>query len=322
LAEAGERVPLVLITGGLGPTRDDKTKTAICEFFNTQLVEDSSVLENVINLLGKRSIPINQLNREQALVPESAVVLPNEMGTAPGLWLKKKECIYVFMPGVPFEMKNLMEKEVLPKIRQELQTSPILHHTIQVFGISESALAEKISEWEDSLLESVKLAYLPSPEGIRLRLSTSGKDKEQLDQIIKEKVHELSQVIPQYIIGFREETLSANIGKLLKTRRKTVSTAESCTGGNIAHSITAISGSSEYFKGSVVAYSNEAKINILSFIPGAFCGCAVYFGSGLKWEAAVIALVSGAVLGYLSDIAAVPLTKIGKKDEEKAEATN
>ena len=206
LNETGSRVPLVLITGGLGPTRDDRTKTAICRFFNTRLVEDSSVLQNVMNLLGSRGIALNQLNRDQALVPETAIVIPNEMGTAPGLWLKKKDCVYIFMPGVPFEMKNIMEKEVLPGIRNEFHTSPILHRTIQIFGLAESTLAEKISKWEDSLPGSINLAYLPAPEGIRLRLSARGKDKDQLEKIIEEKVNELTQIIPQYIIGFGEET--------------------------------------------------------------------------------------------------------------------
>ena len=263
LNETGSRVPLVLITGGLGPTRDDRTKTAICRFFNTRLVEDSSVLQNVMNLLGSRGIALNQLNRDQALVPETAIVIPNEMGTAPGLWLKKKDCVYIFMPGVPFEMKNIMEKEVLPGIRNEFHTSPILHRTIQIFGLAESTLAEKISKWEDSLPGSINLAYLPAPEGIRLRLSARGKDKDQLEKIIEEKVNELTQIIPQYIIGFGEETLSANLGRILKEKGLTVSTAESCTGGFIAHSITAEPGSSEYFKGSVVPYSNDLKIRIL-----------------------------------------------------------
>ncbi len=163
LTETGKRVPLVLITGGLGPTRDDRTKSVICKFFNTELVEDPKVLENVIRLLGNRGINVNQLNREQALVPQTAIVLQNEMGTAPCLWLKKDKTVYIFMPGVPFEMKNLMIKEVLPAIRNEFKTSPILHRTIQIFGIAESLLAEKIKNWEDALPDFINLAYLPAP---------------------------------------------------------------------------------------------------------------------------------------------------------------
>jgi len=208
-------------------------------------------------------INLNKLNREKSLVPESATVLPNEMGTAPCLWLKKWNCNYIFMPGVPFEMKNLMEKEVLPRIRKEFNTSPILHRTIQVYGLAESTLAEKISEWEANLFESLKLAYLPSPEGIRLRLSARGEDRQTLENIINESINELSQIIPQYIIGFEEDTIASVVGRLLKEKNLTVSTAESCTGGYIAHSITSIPGSSDYFKGSVVPYSNDLKTRIL-----------------------------------------------------------
>lgn len=263
LTEAGKRVPLVLITGGLGPTRDDKTKYAICKFFNTKLIEDPLALDNIIRLLGNRGININQLNREQALVPETAVVLQNEMGTAPCLWLKKENTVYTFMPGVPFEMKNLMEKEVLPAIRKEFKTSPILHRTIQIFGIAESLLAEKIKNWEDSLPAFMSLAYLPAPEGIRLRLSARGKEKGFLENAVETKITELSEIIPEYIIGFELDTLAGVTGKLLKNKKLTISTAESCTGGFVAHSITSVSGSSAYFNGSVVAYSNEIKTQLL-----------------------------------------------------------
>jgi nicotinamide-nucleotide amidase len=289
LAETGKRVPLVLITGGLGPTRDDRTKQVICKFFDTRLIEDPEVLENVTRLLSNRGIGINRLNREQALVPENAIVLPNEMGTAPCLWLKKEKTTYIFMPGVPFEMKNLMEKEVLPAIRKEFKTIPILHRTIQVFGLAESVLAEKLEEWENSLPDFISLAYLPAPEGIRLRLSARGgsdnrqgtREKgdrrretgeercgEYLRDLFKLKIGELKKIIPKNIIGFESDTLSSVAGGLLKEKGLTVSTAESCTGGFIAHSITSVSGSSDYFKGSIVAYSNEIKSKILGIDPG------------------------------------------------------
>ena len=260
LFETGKRVHLVLITGGLGPTRDDRTKTAICNFFGTTLVEDPEVLRNIINLWG---IELSKLNRDQALVPESATVLPNTMGTAPCLWLNKGGCVYIFMPGVPFEMKNLMEKEVIPRIRKEFNTSPILHRTIQVYGLAESILAEKISEWETNLFESLKLAYLPGPEGIKLRLSARGEDRQMLEHIINKSISELSRIIPQYIIGYEDDSIAAVVGRLLKEKNLTISTAESCTGGYIAHSITSIPGSSEYFKGSIIPYSNELKTKIL-----------------------------------------------------------
>jgi nicotinamide-nucleotide amidase len=263
LLEAGKRVPLVLITGGLGPTRDDRTKTAICKFFNTRLVESPEVLQHILTLLGPRGITINTMNRDQALVPESATILANKMGTAPGILLRKKKCVYIFMPGVPFEMKYLMEYEVFPWIRKEFHTSPIVHRTVQTFGLAESMLAEKISDWESSLPEFIKLAYLPNPESIRLRLSARGENKQDLEDIIELKVKELSAIIPQYIIGFEEDTIAVRIGEILKEKGLSVSTAESCTGGFIAHSFTSNSGSSDYFKGSVVAYANDVKTRIL-----------------------------------------------------------
>jgi nicotinamide-nucleotide amidase len=263
LRETGKRVPLVLITGGLGPTKDDRTKIAICKFFDTKLVESAEVLQHILDLWGPRGITINTLNRAQALVPESATILRNKMGTAPGILLKKLECTYIFMPGVPFEMKYLMEYEVFPWIRKEFHTSPILHKTVQTFGIAESMLAEKISEWESSLPEFIKLAYLPNPESNRLRLSARGENREKLEYILESKIKELYEIIPQYIFGQEDDTLAGNIGKILKDKGLTVSTAESCTGGFIAHSFTSISGSSDYFKGSVVAYSNDVKIRIL-----------------------------------------------------------
>lgn len=263
LLDSGQRVPLVLITGGLGPTRDDRTKTAICDFFDTRLVENQDVLQHILELLVSRGITLNTLNREQALVPETAVILQNKMGTAPGILLKKQECFYIFMPGVPFEMKYLMEFEVIPWIRKQFHTSPILHKTIQIFGLAESMLAEKISDWESNLPEFIKLAYLPNPESIRLRLSARGGNREELNVILEEKIKELYSIIPQYIFGHEDDTLAGNIGKILKGRSLSVSTAESCTGGFIAHSITSNSGSSDYFKGSVIAYSNQIKTNIL-----------------------------------------------------------
>jgi nicotinamide-nucleotide amidase len=263
LSATGKRVKLVLITGGLGPTRDDRTKTAICDFFDTRLVKSAKVLRHIIELLGSRGVTINNLNQDQALVPESAVILHNKMGTAPGLLLKKKNCHYIFMPGVPFEMKYLIEFEVIPWIRKEFHTSPILHRTVQTFGLAESMLSERISDWESSLPEFVKLAYLPNPESIRLRLSARGDNRQELENILEKKIAELYTVIPQYIFGHEDDTLAGSIGEILKEKGLTLSTAESCTGGFIAHSITSNSGSSEYFKGSVVAYSNDVKTRIL-----------------------------------------------------------
>ncbi len=267
LEEAGSRVPLVLITGGLGPTRDDLTKPTICRYFETDLILDETVLQHVEELLAPRGIKINQMNRDQALVPRSATVLHNKLGTAPGLWLEKVGTVYIFMPGVPFEMKYLIEYEVIPRIREQFKTSPILHRTVLTQGIAESMLAERIAEWESGLPDFIKLAYLPNPQCIRLRLSARGKEPEQMQQEIEKQISLLQNIIPKNIFGFDDDTLAGNIGQLLTEQGKTLATAESCTGGNIARLITANPGSSKYFKGGIVAYANEIKTNLLGVAP-------------------------------------------------------
>jgi nicotinamide-nucleotide amidase len=267
LNESGRKASMVLVTGGLGPTKDDRTKLAICEYFGTQLIENKEVLKHVTDLLGPRGIVVNNLNREQALVPATATVLPNKLGTAPGLWFNHEETIFVFMPGVPFEMKYLMEYEVLPRIKKLFNTKTIIHRTVLTYGLPESALAERIAGWEDRLPDCISLAYLPSPESMRLRLSAHGEDKKGLTQLLEERINELTEIIPNHIFGYEEDTIAGNAGKILKNKGLTVSAAESCTGGNIAHLITANPGSSEYFKGGVVAYSNELKVKLLGIDP-------------------------------------------------------
>jgi len=263
LKESAGKASIVLVTGGLGPTKDDRTKAAICEFFHTQLIESKEVLEHVIRLLTPRGVAINNLNREQALVPETATVLMNKLGTAPGLLFHHEGTIFVFMPGVPFEMKYLMENEVLPKIKQLFNTTTIIHRTVLTQGLPESILAERIAHWEDNLPATISLAYLPSPQSMKLRLSARGEDHDYLIELLDKKISDLVRIIPDNIFGYEEDSMAGNIGKLLKERKLTVSTAESCTGGNIAHFFTLNPGSSEYYKGSVVTYSNELKIKIL-----------------------------------------------------------
>lgn len=263
LEESENKVSIVLVTGGLGPTKDDRTKATICQYFGTTLIEDKQVLEHVIQLLTPRGIVINQLNCDQALVPASAIVLPNKLGTAPGLWIEKNDTIFVFMPGVPFEMQYLMEHEVLPRIRKKFNTASIIHRTILTIGLPESMLAERIADWEDQLPHCISLAYLPSPMTIKLRLSALGEDKEVLENLLEQNIAQLKKIIPDQIFGYNEDTLAGNVGRILKERGLSVSTAESCTGGNIAHFFTSNSGSSDYFKGGIIAYSNEAKTNIL-----------------------------------------------------------
>jgi nicotinamide-nucleotide amidase len=267
LNESGSNASIVLVTGGLGPTKDDRTKSALCSFFGTQLVESKEVLEHIIGLLGPRGININTLNREQALVPAIATILPNKLGTAPGLLFNREGTIFVFMPGVPFEMKYLMENEVLPLIKKIFNTTSIIHRTVLTYGLPESTLAERIEDWEDRLPACISLAYLPSPESMRLRLSARGDDQAYLSQLLDEKINELTAIIPDYIFGYEEDTIAGNIGKILKAKGLTVASAESCTGGNIAHFITSNPGSSEYFKGGVVVYSNELKVKLLGIDP-------------------------------------------------------
>ena len=267
LKESGSKASIVLVTGGLGPTKDDRTKTALCSFFGTQLIENKEVLEHIDGLLTPRGISMNVLNREQALVPATATVLMNKLGTAPGLLFNHEGTIFVFMPGVPFEMKYLMEYEVLPRIKKLFNTTTIIHRTVLTYGLSESGLAERIAVWEDRLPARISLAYLPSPESMRLRLSARGEDKEELSQLLDERIAELTGIIPNYIFGYEKDSIAGNVGKILKAKNSTVATAESCTGGNIAHFLTLNPGSSEYFKGGIVAYSNELKVKLLGVDP-------------------------------------------------------
>ncbi|HWY97787.1 MAG TPA: competence/damage-inducible protein A [Bacteroidia bacterium] len=264
LREASQRADIILITGGLGPTRDDITKHTLCEYFNTKLRLDESILVDVTNIFKKFGREVTEINRKQAEVPENCIPLHNKTGTAPGMWFDVNGKIYASMPGVPFEMKALMTEEIIPRLKKKFTLPVIIHKNVLTQGIGESALAEKIVDWEDSLAkEEIKLAYLPSPSVVRLRLSINGKDVNILNERIARKVAELQKLVGQFIYGYDDETLEGNIGKLLKEKKQTLSTAESCTGGFIAHKIVSIPGSSDYFKGGIISYANEVKINEL-----------------------------------------------------------
>ncbi|GAB4511584.1 MAG: competence/damage-inducible protein A [Allomuricauda sp.] len=266
LQEAGERSSVVIITGGLGPTKDDVTKHTLCEFFEDKLVRDESVLNHIEELFRKYiSTPISDLNREQAMVPSKATVLHNSFGTAPGLWMKKGETAFVSLPGVPYEMKNLMLKSVLPKIVEDYERPHIVHRTILTYGLGESAVAEKLEDWENNLPSYIKFAYLPSLGSVRLRLSAKGENKEALMAGIDEEVKKMYPLIGDIIYGEEEEDgrVEKQIGALLKDKGMTLSTAESFTGGSIAERITKVPGASHYFKGSLVCYATEAKIKVL-----------------------------------------------------------
>jgi len=261
--EAFINCSIIIITGGLGPTNDDITKSTLKEYFNGQYIIHEPTLEHIGSIFKKRGMELTELNRQQAEVPDCCIVLKNQLGTAPGMWIEKDGKILVSLPGVPFEMIGLMENEVLPRLSKISTNQIVVHRTIQTFGLPESFLAEKLTDWENQLPSFVKLAYLPSPSSIRLRLSAYGSKDLQLEKIIQNEISKLYKVIPEYIFGEGEVTIQEVVGLLLKTKNATLSTAESCTGGTIAHLITQIPGSSAYFKGSIVAYSNEVKEKIL-----------------------------------------------------------
>jgi len=259
------QVDLVIITGGLGPTKDDITKHTFCEYFDDKLVRNEAVEKHVIDLIERAmKRPASQMNKNQALVPSKCIVLHNQVGTAPGMWMKKENTVYISLPGVPYEMKYIVENEIIPKIVREYERPYIIHKTIMTYGQGESLVAERIENWENDLPEFIKLAYLPSPGRVRLRLSARGTDKEFLEQKIAENVLSLSKIIGDIIIGFDgDETIELILGRLLSDNNKTLVTAESCTGGKIAQVITSVSGASKYFKGSVVSYATETKISVL-----------------------------------------------------------
>ena len=261
--ESIQRVKLVLVTGGLGPTRDDITRQALCAFFNTYMVMDNNVLSYITSMLATRNSGVNELNRLQAMVPASCTVLHNPVGTAPGMWFEKDDAIVVCMPGVPFEMKELMIREVLPRLSERFKLDAIYHQSVMTSGISESALALKIADWESALPPFIKLAYLPAAGVIRLRLSALGNDAKIIENEVKKQIEILSLHIPEYIFALNDEPIEVSLGKLLLNNKLTLSFAESCTGGNMAHLITSVAGSSTYFNGAVVAYSNEVKQAVL-----------------------------------------------------------
>ena len=264
-AKFQNKVDLVLITGGLGPTKDDVTKKTFCDYFGDELIVNKEVEEHVIELIERvMNRKASQINKDQALVPSKCTVLHNKVGTAPGMWMKKENTVFISLPGVPYEMKYLVENEIIPKVVREYKRPYILHKTILTYGQGESLVAERIENWENNLPDFIKLAYLPSPGRVRLRLSAKGTDKEFLETSIAENVISLSKIIGDIIVGYDDdETIETIVGHLLRQQNKTISTAESCTGGKIAQILTSVSGASNYFKGSVVSYATETKISVL-----------------------------------------------------------
>ena len=255
---------VVIMTGGLGPTKDDITKTTLAEMFNSSLIYNEAEGEHIRTLLARRNIPFTDLNRSQALVPECCTVLHNAHGTAPGMWFDTEEGnIVISLPGVPFEMEHLMDEVVVPRLKECLELRSIVHKTLITRGIPESLLAERIEKWEDALPEYMHLAYLPAPNIVRLRLSAYDIEKEAAERAIEKEFDKLREIIGENIVGWEGATLEQQVHDILTRRNLTLATAESCTGGTIASKFTAMAGASAYFLAGVVAYANSAKSNII-----------------------------------------------------------
>jgi nicotinamide-nucleotide amidase len=290
LTLAAQRAEIILISGGIGPTRDDITKHTLCEYFNTRLVFNEEAFRDIETLFPPHRYPMTESNRQQAALPESCIPIPNRHGTARGMWFETPErgTIYVSMPGVPFEMKAMMTNAVIPKLKDRFSPGVICHKTILTQGVGESFLAEKIAAWETALPANIRLAYLPQPGIVRLRLTGTGTDEPTVNKQISHEVETLASLISEYIFGYDDDTLEAIVGRLLTGKKLTLATAESCTGGAIAQMITAVAGSSAYFKGSVVAYANDVKEKLLGVEP------ASIEEHGAVSEAVVTAMALGA----------------------------
>ncbi len=262
-SEADERADLVIITGGLGPTNDDLTMPMLAKYFGSDIVHNQEVHDHVKHFFESRGLTFTELNKGQAMVPEIAQVLHNELGTAPGTWYEQNDKVFISLPGVPHEMKNIMTTHALPKIREYFHTATIYHKVIKTVGIGESFLADKIKDWEERLPNHISLAYLPSVGQVKLRLTAVGENKDSLQTDVENEIDKVLPKIEKYTFGYNKTTLEEAIGELLIKENKTIAFAESCTGGYIQHKITTIGGSSRYFQGGLVPYHNELKIGQL-----------------------------------------------------------
>ena len=268
LQNAQSRSELVILTGGLGPTNDDITKSTLCEFFDSELVLNEQVLEKIEAYFNSRSLKMIKVNSDQAMLPNNCQFLRNERGTASGMWFKKDGVDFISLPGVPYEMKGIFLDEILPVLKAQYSISTVVNKTVKTQGIGESFLAEIIKDWEKKIIDSgLKLAYLPSPGIVKLRITAFGNNEAELSARIDDSIENLKKLIPKYIFGYEKDRIEEVVGQLLKEKGSSLSLAESCTGGNIAHLITGVSGSSNYFKGSVVAYSNDIKQQVLNVDP-------------------------------------------------------
>ena len=292
------RVDVVLMTGGLGPTKDDITKQTLCDYFGGKLVFDESVFANVEAIFRRRKLTMNDSTRNQAYVPNVCTVIQNSVGTAPVMWFERNGKVLVSMPGVPTEMKTVMKEAVISRLREYFQDhSSILHRTCLVKDFTESRLSETLSDFEVQLPACIKLAYLPTPGVIRLRLTARGDEESYLQKIIDDEFFKLRTILGSHLFCGSDTTLAGALGSILTERGETLATAESCTGGNIAHEITRVAGSSVYFKGSVVAYSNEVKIRVLNV------SSETLSGFGAVSRETVLQMVSGVQRLLSSDCA-------------------
>ncbi|MFD2936414.1 competence/damage-inducible protein A [Spirosoma flavum] len=267
LHEAHQRADVIIITGGLGPTKDDITKKTLCTYFGVGMVRNETALALVTGFFEKRGREMTDLNRAQADLPANAIYMQNDWGTAPGMWFEQEGRVYISLPGVPFEMKHLMTNRILPKLSEHFKTPIIKHKMIRTVGIGESFLAERIEAWEDALPDHIKLAYLPSFGGVKLRLTATGDDNALLDSELAEQVTKVMPLIEKNVFGFDNDELETVIGTLLTEKKLTLGVAESCTGGYVSAQITKVPGSSAYFWGSVVSYSNSVKVSQLGVLP-------------------------------------------------------
>jgi nicotinamide-nucleotide amidase len=260
-----KRAEVVILTGGLGPTKDDLTKHTLCEYFNDTLIENEEILAHIEEIFKKYvNTPINNQNRQQALLPSKASIFKNDHGTASGMWFEKKGQVIISLPGVPFEMKSLMNQSVIPQLQKHFTRPFILHKTIMTYGLGESAIAERIEVWENNLSQTIKLAYLPNLGRVRIRLSSVGSDEELLKNTIDSEIEKLLPLIDDIFFGFEDETsLEIQIKEGFVKQQKTLALAESCTGGEIASRLTQVAGASKYFKGCAVAYHTQSKTDLL-----------------------------------------------------------
>ncbi len=265
LKEAESRADIVIVTGGLGPTKDDITKKTIADYFNdSEIVEYNEVIDHIKQLFKKVNHPFNEVQRYQAQLPSKATLLMNRFGTAPGMWFEENDTVFVSMPGVPYEMKGLMEYEVLPRLQDKFELPHIIHKTIITYGTGESVIAERIENWEDNLPSFIKLAYLPSFGRVRLRLSGKGTNKSELEEALTEQLDQLLELISDIVVGIDDDSsIEKQVGELLKSKGQTISTAESLTGGKIGATMVSVPGSSAYYKGSLVTYTAELKQQLL-----------------------------------------------------------